>query len=92
MENSEKGNSRRRRRVVWEKEVEILWYVIQTKSGLEEKCMQQCIQYIDKKDYVEIFVPQYIEKKHFKKEWQCLQFSRYCTVLEIMWQIRQQLC
>lgn len=70
MENSEKGYSRRRCGVAWEKEVEILWYVIQTKSGLEEKCMQQCIQYIDKKDYSEIFVPQYIEKKHFKKEWQ----------------------
>lgn len=69
MENSEKGCSRRRCRVVWEKEVKILWYVIQTKSGLEKKCMQQCIQYINKKDYVEIFVPQYIGKKHFKKEW-----------------------
>ena len=33
MENSEKGYSRRRCGVVWEKEVKILWYVIQTKSG-----------------------------------------------------------
>ena len=46
-----------------------MWYVIQTISGMEEKCMQQCVQYIDKKDYVELFVPQYIEKRHFKKEW-----------------------
>lgn len=46
-----------------------MWYVIQTVSGMEEKCMQQCKIYIDKKDYDEIFVPQYIDKKHFKKEW-----------------------
>ena len=46
-----------------------MWYVIQTVSGLEEKCMQQCVKYIDKNDYVEIFIPQYIEKKHYKKEW-----------------------
>lgn len=46
-----------------------MWYVIQTISGLEEKCMQQCVRYIDKNDYNEIFIPQYIEKRHFKKEW-----------------------
>ena len=31
--------------------------------------MQQCSQYIDPADYVEMFVPQYISKKHFKQEW-----------------------
>lgn len=46
-----------------------MWYVIQTTAGLEEKCMQQCIRYINKEDYNEIFIPKYIEKKHFKKEW-----------------------
>lgn len=46
-----------------------MWYVIHTMSGTEQKCMQQCMQYVDASDYVEMFVPHYISKKHFKKEW-----------------------
>ena len=46
-----------------------MWYVIHTMSGTEQKCVQQCRQYIDPADYVEMFVPQYISKKHFKQEW-----------------------
>ena len=46
-----------------------MWYVIHTMSGTEQKCMQQCMQYVDESDYVEMFVPHYISKKHFKKEW-----------------------
>ena len=46
-----------------------MWYVIHTMSGTEQKCVQQCSQYIDPADYVEMFVPQYISKKHFKQEW-----------------------
>ena len=44
-----------------------MWYVIHTMSGTEQKCMQQCMQYVDESDYVEMFVPHYISKKHFKK-------------------------
>lgn len=46
-----------------------MWYVIQTVSGQEKNCMQQCMHYIDNRYYKKMFIPQYIEKKHFKKEW-----------------------
>lgn len=46
-----------------------MWYVIHTMSGLEQKCMQQCQEYIDPSVYHELFIPQYKTKKHFKKEW-----------------------
>lgn len=46
-----------------------MWYVIQTVSGQEEKCMQQCLRFVGKQYYNEMFIPHYIEKKHFKKEW-----------------------
>lgn len=46
-----------------------MWYVIHTMSGLEQKCMQQCQEYIDEAVYHEMFIPMYKTKKHFKKEW-----------------------
>ncbi len=46
-----------------------MWYVIHTMSGTEQKCVQQCSQYIDSADYNEMFVPLYMSKKHFKQEW-----------------------
>ena len=46
-----------------------MWYVIHTMSGLEQKCMQQCQEYIDETAYHEMFIPMYKTKKHFKKEW-----------------------
>lgn len=46
-----------------------MWYVIHTMSGLEQKCMQQCQEYIDEAAYHEMFIPMYKTKKHFKKEW-----------------------
>ena len=46
-----------------------MWYVIHTMSGLEQKCMQQCQEYIDEAAYHEMFIPMYKAKKHFKKEW-----------------------
>lgn len=46
-----------------------MWYVIHTMSGLEQKCKQQCQQYIDQTAYREMFIPMYKTKKHFKQEW-----------------------
>ena len=46
-----------------------MWYVIHTMSGMEAKCMQQCQKYVDNSDYNEMFIPQYISKKHYKQEW-----------------------
>ena len=34
-----------------------MWYVIHTMSGLEQKCKQQCQQYIDQTAYREMFIP-----------------------------------
>ena len=46
-----------------------MWYVVQTMSGEEHKCVQLCEQRIDQSLYREMFVPMYVRKMHFKKEW-----------------------
>ena len=46
-----------------------MWYVVHTMAGLEQKCMQQCQQYVDQADYSEMFIPLYMAKKHFRQEW-----------------------
>ena len=46
-----------------------MWYVIHTMSGMETKCMLQCQQYIDSSYYKDMFIPQYVAKKHYKQEW-----------------------
>lgn len=46
-----------------------MWYVIHTISGMEHKCMEQCERYVNESDYREMFIPHYIAKKHFKREW-----------------------
>lgn len=46
-----------------------MWYVIWTESGKEHRCMELCKQYLDQSSYETIFVPTYITKVHFKKEW-----------------------
>lgn len=47
----------------------IMWYVIWTKSGGEHQCLELCKQNLDASSYTKIFVPTYITKVHFKKEW-----------------------
>ena len=44
-----------------------MWYVVHTMAGLEQKCMQQCQQYVDQADYSEMFIPLYMAQKHFRK-------------------------
>ena len=46
-----------------------MWYVIHTMSGQEQDCKLQCEKYVDGQAYQELFIPQYIAQKHFKKEW-----------------------
>lgn len=46
-----------------------MWYVIQTVSGKEQSCAGLCRARIDSSLYSKIFVPMYIDKLHFKKEW-----------------------
>lgn len=46
-----------------------MWYVIHTISGQEHHCLEQCRRYLSSADYIEMFVPQYVAQKHFKKEW-----------------------
>lgn len=50
-----------------------MWYVIYTKAGQEQKCLQQCQQCIDEKAYDEFFIPMYRMKKKIHKEWQELE-------------------
>lgn len=45
------------------------WYVIQTLSGEEIRCLTLCQSRIDSRLYHEIFIPKYIRQKHYKKEW-----------------------
>lgn len=46
-----------------------MWYVVQTMTGEEHKCVQLCKKRIKRSLYREIFVPMYIDKMHFRKEW-----------------------
>lgn len=46
-----------------------MWYVIHTKTGYEQQCLERCEQYIDASAYNKVFIPQFIAQKHFKKEW-----------------------
>lgn len=51
------------------RKVNILWYVIQTVSGNEEKCLNICKLLLEQTLYKKIFIPKYIAKIHYKKEW-----------------------
>lgn len=46
-----------------------MWYVVHTMSGKEQACMQQCVRQLAPADYEDIFVPRYISRKHFQREW-----------------------
>ena len=46
-----------------------MWYVVQTISGQEEKCMQLCKKRLDTECYHEMFVPCYIVKRHYHGGW-----------------------
>lgn len=46
-----------------------MWYVIWTKTGGEHACLELCRQKLESGTYWNIFVPTYITKVHFKKEW-----------------------
>lgn len=46
-----------------------MWYVIQTMTGEEHECVRLCKKRIKSSFYREIFVPMYIDKMHFRKEW-----------------------
>ena len=46
-----------------------MWYVIQTTSGQEQDCLAVCRAKIDSSLYKEMFVPLYIDKMHFRKQW-----------------------
>lgn len=46
-----------------------MWYVVQVRSGEEQDCVLLCKKRMDSNSYREIFVPMYIDKKHFRKKW-----------------------
>ena len=46
-----------------------MWYVVQTTSGQEQDCLAVCRAKMDSFLYKEMFVPLYIDKMHFRKQW-----------------------
>ncbi len=46
-----------------------MWYVIQTTSGEEQACLGVCRAKMNPSLYREMFVPLYIDKMHFRKQW-----------------------
>lgn len=46
-----------------------MWYVVQVRSGTEEKIRSQCLKLIDRKILEQCFVPYYEEKKKYQGEW-----------------------
>lgn len=57
-----------------------MWYVVHTMAGLEQKCMQQCQQYVDQADYSEMFIPLYMAKNTLEKNGMMLN-SHYSPVI-----------
>ena len=61
-----------------------MWYVIHTMSGQEQDCKLQCERYVDGQAYQELFIPQYIAQKHFRKEWHDVKktlFGSFCLIV-----------
>ena len=46
-----------------------MWYVVQTMAGQEQDCLAVCRARIDPSLYKEMFVPLYIDKMRFQKQW-----------------------
>lgn len=46
-----------------------MWYVLQTMSGEEQKCINLCSAILDRECYNEFFIPRHIIKKRYCKEW-----------------------
>ena len=46
-----------------------MWYVIQVRSGTEEKIKGQCLKVIDRKILEQCFVPYYEEKRKYQGSW-----------------------
>ena len=46
-----------------------MWYVVQTMAGQEQDCLAVCRAKIAQSLYKEMFVPLYIDKMRFRKQW-----------------------
>ena len=46
-----------------------MWYVVQTISGEEQKCLEVCERKLDTSSYNKMFIPKYIAKIHYQKQW-----------------------
>ena len=46
-----------------------MWYVVQVRTGAEERIRLQCEKNIEKSILEECFIPQYEEKKRFQGKW-----------------------
>lgn len=46
-----------------------MWYVVQTMSGDENRCLTFCQAHFDSSIYNRIFIPKYIMKVRYRKQW-----------------------
>ncbi len=46
-----------------------MWYVIQVRTGTEEKIMRQCLGSIDQEILTQCFIPYYEERKKYRGVW-----------------------
>lgn len=46
-----------------------MWYVVQVRTGTEEKMKSQCLKAIDRQILEQCFVPYYEEKKRYQGSW-----------------------
>lgn len=46
-----------------------VWYVVQVRTGTEEKIKNQCLKTIDREILAQCFVPYYEEKKRYQGTW-----------------------
>lgn len=46
-----------------------MWYVVQVRTGTEERVKKQCLKLIDRKILEQCFVPYYEEKRKYQGEW-----------------------
>ena len=46
-----------------------MWYVVQVRTGTEEKIKSQCLKMIEGEILTQCFVPYYVEKKKYQGAW-----------------------
>ena len=64
-----------------------MWYVVHTMAGLEQKCMQQCQQYVDQADYSEMLFHYKWQKNTLEKNGMMLKNLYFLDVFSLIQKI-----